>query len=152
MLSHQQTSQFTTITPSHCSLVPPPDFPFLCVPAQRDLSPPFHSLKGAMSYPPARRDVAGYDLSLLYPVSDPIVGNIHPRDPLSAAAPLSSGPRQPQLYTTQVEKQVCGPTNQTHHPLFKPSKLSVTTINPFSLSLFPASMIRAQSPATAPVR
>jgi len=100
MLSHQQTCQCTTNTPSYCSLVSP----FPCVPAQRDLSLPFHSLKGAMSYPPAKRDVAPYDLSLLYTVSDPIVGNNRPRDSLSAAAPLSSGPLQPQLYTTQVEK------------------------------------------------
>lgn len=93
-----------------------------------------------MSYPPAND--AGYDLSLLYPVSDPVVGNPHSRDPISAVAPLSSGPPQPQLYTTGVEKLVRGWPN---HPL--PGNLSVVTI---SLSLLPASLIRARL-ATAPV-
>ena len=112
----------------------PLDFPFPCEPAQRDLSPPFHSLKGAMSYPTARHDAAGYDLSLLDALSDPIVGNIHPRDPLSAAAPLSSGPLEPQLHTTQVEKPVCGPC---HHPVLEVCKLTVPTIYPFSFRCSP---------------
>lgn len=93
--------------------------PFPVNRAQREHALPFHSLKRPMTYHPARANVAGHDLSLLYNVSDPIAGSFHSRDPFSAVARPSSEPPQPQPQnsTTRGEKPVCAANHPPiHHP------------------------------------